>query len=216
MLKFKIITDLTKDQEISSIYFTNSLGGIHGIPLHDISMEFDEDYMHNKTIEISNQGSNLCYIVSNISGICVSHMFRADCIAWLAKGLSESISSENIPQILFASYLTNGDISLTATNKFAAPIPIVKSPISPIINDKVLIEDILLFYDLIRKIEKGKYPSVGHTYVDHVGGLQPWYPYGGIKGHKKRLLEEGIPFISEYQVDIKSMQEMGTWRLRYI
>jgi hypothetical protein len=215
MIKFKIITDLTENQETSNVYFTDSLGGIHGIPPHDISMEFDEDHMMNKTIEVSTQASNLCYLVANISGIHISHMFRAECVAWLAKSIAESMPSEETPSILFANYLTDGVTSLITTDKFAAPTPLIKSPMGPIKNNKILIEDLILLYELIRKIDHGKYPSVGYTYVDHNGGLQPWYPYGGIKGHKKKLLEEGVPFIDVYKADVGFMQKSGMWRLKY-
>lgn len=177
-------------------------------------LDFDEDYILHKTIELRHgPQSNLYYILSHVNGILVNLLIAANSVSELAKEI-EDTSSDSV--IIFASKVTDGNVALVVTDSLDSYANNIQTPHKICIdNDLNLIEDIGLLRRIYKEVCNGRYPHNAHTFVDIYGKLQEWYPYGGLKGHKNKLLAEGIRFIDDKTVDLQHMISINKWRTRH-
>lgn len=173
-------------------------------PMSGQLLYFDEDHIINKTIEISDPDkSNIYYIVMSTGDILIHNVFTANCIAELAQAAYSLLAGKEDIHILYACQIKDKKKGLYASDAYVAIPPIEPGMIGPIENDLELVVSIRNYVRLLEALYVGEYPLDGHKVIDHRGGLQPWYPDGGIKGHKRKLLNEGYQFCDEYIVDMK-------------
>ncbi|MNY85678.1 hypothetical protein D3C78_18780 [compost metagenome] len=200
MIEYRLTTRNRGGELVSDIVYSG------GKPLEytyngDYMLHFDEDLIRNRTIGVKEQEhTNVFFVLLLLTKeVRVGFIYEAESIGHLAQLVYDhpAISSA---EILFAARLTDGKTSLVMSDDFSAESPASCGYIGPIANDKALISDLKKFLELLWLLHNGKYPSNGHLIIDHLGGLQPWYPMGGLKGHKKKLIAAGYNFIEEYTV----------------